>query len=292
MKTISKKSSRPALGGHVSAAGGFDKIFDRGEAIGAEVVQIFVSSPRAWAVSQPSSELLKRYNERKKVSVIQSVHVHGTYLANLGAESRELYQKSCKSVLDEFSVSNAIGAKSMIFHAGSRLGGPKVWLDQVAASIKEVLQKVPGKTFLALENAAGGGDKIGNQPEELAVIMKKVKSPRLKICIDTAHALESGLIPEYSPAGIKATLRDLDKTIGLENIVALHINDSKTKPYSKHDRHENIGEGYIGLSGFRNLSKEKSLWHADWLLEVPGFENTGPDKKNVNIIKKIFDKSQ
>jgi deoxyribonuclease-4 len=279
---------RPLLGGHVSAAGGFDKALERGEAIGAETIQVFVSSPRAWLVPEPKADSLLRYQVKRKVSPIKNVYVHGTYLANLGSANPELVEKSRKSLADEFRIANAIGARAFIFHVGSRLGGPDVWLKQVIEIIKETLKKTPGKTFLAPENAAGGGDKLGNQPEELAAIMKGVKSSRLKFCIDTAHAFESGLIPEYTSAQLKKSFAQIDKVLGLENIVAFHINDSMTKAYSKHDRHENIGKGYIGLDGFRNLAKEKSVAHADWLLEVPGFDNMGPDKKNVDIIKSLF----
>ncbi len=282
------KITRPLLGGHVSAAGGFDKALERGEQIGAETIQVFVSSPRSWAVFQPNPEALKRYWEKRKTSSVKSVYVHGTYLVNLGTANPELLQKSRKSLEEEFRIANTIQAEAFIFHTGSKNGDPKAWLGQSVHVIKETLKKVPGKTFLTLENAAGGGEKIGNTPEELAIIMEKVKSPRLKICIDTAHAFESGLIPKYEPKTLQASLKKLDQLIGLKNIVALHINDSKTKAFSNHDRHENIGQGYIGLSGFKALAKEQSLWHTGWLLEVPGFENTGPDKKNIDIIRKIF----
>lgn len=279
---------RPALGGHVSAAGGFDKALERGELIGAETIQVFVSSPRSWAVGQPKKESLEAYEKKRKTSSVESVYVHGTYLANLGTANKELFQKSQKSLIEEFRVANMIHARAFIFHVGSAKENNGKWLPQVVAAIQETLKKNPGETFLALENAAGGGEKIGNQPEDFVHIMEKVKSPRLKMCLDTAHAFESGLIPEYTPKVLQAALKHLNKTIGLKNIVALHANDSMTKAYSKHDRHENIGKGYIGLQGFKNLAKEKSLWHADWLLEVPGFENTGPDKKNVDIIKSVF----
>ncbi len=281
------KISRPLLGGHVSAAGGFDKALERGEAIGAEVVQVFVSSPRSWAVPTPTSEALHKYTEKRKTSSIQRVYVHGTYLANLGTSNPELLEKSKQSLLSEFRVANLIGATAFIFHVGSKNGNEN-WLSQAVAVMKEVIEKTPGKTYFTLENAAGGGEKIGNYPEQLAEIMEKVKSKRLKICLDTAHAFESGLIPEYSPKVLRQSLKNLDQVVGLENIVALHANDSMTKANSHHDRHENIGKGYIGLEGFKTLAKEKLLYHADWLLEVPGFEGTGPDKKNVDILKSLF----
>jgi deoxyribonuclease-4 len=96
------------------------------------------------------------------------------------------------------------------------------------------------------------------------------------------------MIDAYTPAKIEKLFDEWDKEVGIENIVALHVNDSKTAYDSHHDRHENIGEGYIGLAGFKNLAKEKRLAHTAWLLEVPGFDDEGPDKKNVDILKSLF----
>jgi deoxyribonuclease-4 len=282
------RRERPALGAHVSAAGGFDQALERGEAIGAETIQVFVSSPRSWAVRPPSKEILNKYLDRRKISSIESIYVHGSYLVNLGAADRVLFEKSKKNFLEEFRIANLISAKGFIFHVGSKNNHATGWLPQVVETIKETLKKVPGPTWLILENSAGGGEKIGNQPEELRLIIKEVGSPRLKVCLDTAHAFESGYIPDYSAASLARALRSLDQTIQLRNIVALHINDSKTEAGSRNDRHENIGQGHIGLQGFKNLAKEKLLWHADWLLEIPGFDNTGPDKKNMDIIRTLF----
>jgi endonuclease IV len=106
--------------------------------------------------------------------------------------------------------------------------------------------------------------------------------------LDTAHAFESGIIREYGAPEIKRFIDEWDKAVGLGNIVAIHANDSKTPWNSHNDRHENIGAGHIGLQGFRVLAKEKRLWDKAWLLEVPGFKNEGPDKKNVDILKKCF----
>ena len=160
-------------------------------------------------------------------------------------------------------------------------------LNQAISGMKKVLANVPGKSFLVMENTAGGGEKIGKTIEELAFIFKKIGSKRVKICLDTAHAFESGIV-KYDAGNIKAFADRVDKEIGLENVVAIHANDSKTLWNSHNDRHENIGEGYVGLPGFKALAKEKRLWDKAWLLEVPGFDNNGPDKRNIKILKSYF----
>ena len=138
-----------------------------------------------------------------------------------------------------------------------------------------------------MENSASG-KKVGAWPEEMKIMLEGIGSDRAKICLDMAHSFESGLIEKYDPENIKIFLDRWDKEVGLENVVALHVNDSKTIGGSHNDRHENIGEGHIGLGGFKNLAKEKRLWDKPWILEVPGFEDMGPDKKNVDILKSLF----
>ena len=116
-------------------------------------------------------------------------------------------------------------------------------------------------------------------------VLKKIKSARVKVCIDTAHAFEAGMITEYSKAGVKKFLDELNKYIGFKNIAAFHINDSKTLAGSHHDRHENIGQGYIGVEGFKNLARDKRMKNMPWILEVPGFKDEGPDARNIEILK-------
>lgn len=194
-----------------------------------------------------------------------------------------------KNLAAHLKIAEMLGASGLIFHIGSSAGMDKAKsIEQVISAMKEVLKEAPGKSFLVMENAAGGGEKIGKNADELAHIAGKVGSPRVKVCLDTAHAFESGLIKEFSAAEIKRLVDEWNKKIGLTNVVAIHANDSKTPWNSHNDRHENIGKGYIGLPGFKELAKEKRLWDKAWFLEVPGFDDNGPDKKNVDILKSCF----
>jgi deoxyribonuclease-4 len=280
---------KPKIGAHVSTAGGLFTALGRAEEIGAECIQIFGASPRAWQTKMPDAEEIRKFKEEEKRSGIGPVYLHASYLINLGSPKKNLVEISIKNLSAHLKIAELLGAAGLIFHIGSSAGMDKVSsIEQVISAMKEILKEVSGESFLIMENAAGGGEKIGKDAEELGYILKKVGSKRVKVCIDTAHAFESGVIKEYSPAGIKEFLDKWDKEIELQNIVAIHANDSKTPWNSHNDRHENIGEGYIGLKGFKELAKEKRLWDKAWLLEVPGFDNEGPDKKNVDILKKCF----
>jgi deoxyribonuclease-4 len=279
---------RPLLGAHVSAAGGLTNAIVNGERIGAECVMIFGASPRSYAAKLPTDEQARFFKASLKKSSIQTVYQHGAYLPNLGTSDPEAMRKSILNLATHLEIANAIGSGGVIFHVGSPNGGDRQEaLDRAALAMKEVLKKVKGPAQLIMENS-GSVKKIGGSIEDLAYLFEAVNDSRVKVCVDTAHAFESGLIESYTPANIKKFFDAWDKAIGIENIVALHINDSKTPYNSQNDKHENLGEGCIGLDGFKNLAKEKRLSHTVWFLEVPGFDNEGPDKKNMDILKSCF----
>jgi deoxyribonuclease-4 len=209
---------------------------------------------------------------------------------NLASVSDDIYEKSIHNLSAHLKITDMIGADGLIFHLGSSKGISKEeGLEREVEGIKRILKQIPGESRLIMENSAGGGDKIGSDIKEMAHLFHKVNSPRLKICFDTAHAFEAGILKEYSKGEIKDFFGVWDKEIGLEHLVALHVNDSKTTYASHHDRHENIGEGHIGIKGFQALAGESRLWDKAWLLEVPGFTDEGPDKKNVEILKSLFE---
>ena len=281
------------VGAHVSVAGGLQNGIEKAVAIGAHVIQIFGSSPRQWASRFPDQHSIDLYKEALSKSEVNSVFLHAPYLVNLGTSNDIHWNKSIKNLIDHLQIAKLINANGLIFHVGS-ISDPslessrKFALERAALGIKEVLKQVRGKTQLIMENSAGGPGKIGSSIDDLAVLFKKVKSSRVKICLDTAHVLEAGLIESYSPQHIKKLFDEFDKKIGLEHLSVLHINDSKSPYNSHHDLHENIGKGYIGIEGFKNLASEKRVRNKPWILEVPGFKNEGPDKKNIELLNSCF----
>ena len=278
---------KPYLGAHVSAAGGHYRAIEKAKELGANTIQIFGASPRGWRASVPSSENIKKYKKALKDSDVKSVYLHGAYLVNLASEG-ELYKKSIDNLSTHLQIAVALGADGLIFHIGaSKEKDIEKVHSRIAKGVKEVLGKVKGEAKLIMENSSGGGGKIGSTLEELAALHKKLDFKRVAFCLDTAHVFEAGVL-DFSPSGIKEFFDEWDSKIGIENLVALHTNDSKTKFGSGSDRHENLGEGEIRLSGFRSLAKEKRLANTSWILEVPGFDNMGPDKRNLDILKSCF----
>lgn len=277
----------PIIGAHVSTAGGLKNAVANAQEIGAQCFQIFGASPRTWWAKQPDKAAVEEYKTALKEAGLGPVFLHAAYLVNLGS-TPDNYQKSVRSLSDHLAIADAIGAQGLIFHIGSATGHPyDEALKQVVKGMKEVLKNVPGKTQLIMENCAGGGTKIGTNAREIGGLLKAVKSSRVKVCLDTAHSFESGEIMEYTKGNVKTFLDVYDEYVGLDAIACFHINDSKTLAGSFHDRHENIGEGHIGLEGFKNLAADKRMKNLPWIMEVPGFDDEGPDKRNVEILKGI-----
>jgi len=284
---------RPKIGAHVSAAGGLYKAIENAQAIGAECIQIFGASPRIWRGVLPSAEQVKKFRSAAAAAGINHIYLHASYLVNLASAKAYNREQSVLSLIDHLRIADLLGARGLIFHLGSSGVGGDVNAAKryTIEGINKILKVVSGKAKLILENSAGGGAKLGLTFHEIGELFHGARVDRLGICFDTAHGFEAGLIDDYTPEKIKKLFAEFDREIGLEHLLALHLNDSKTVVGSHHDRHENLGEGQIGLAGFKNLADDKRLCRADWILEVPGFDGLGPDKKNVDLLKSLFKKS-
>lgn len=284
-----KKTLELSIGGHVSAAGGFYKAVERATAIGGTAMQIFGASPRSFHAPLPPTEEIDKYRKALEKSPIRAVYLHALYLVNLATADEALFAKSEKSLADHFRIAEVLGADGLVFHPGSAKGLTREEaLNRQAEALSRIIKAVPGRTKLLVENTAGGGDKLGGPLEDIEYLIKKISSSRFGVCLDTAHAFEYGLVKQYSEAECSKLFAEFEKKIGLEKLIVIHANDSKTPSASNADRHENIGQGEIGLMGFKNLAKIEKLREKTWLLEVPGFEDEGPDAKNIQILKSCF----
>jgi deoxyribonuclease-4 len=275
------------LGAHVGASGGLTTAFDRALAMGCETIQIFGAPPQTWRRRIIRPDECAAFRERLAETGIEPVFIHGVYLINLATESPEQLEKSKEALIGDLKLASAIGAKGVIFHIGSHKGsGFEMRVAQVCKAIADVLEATPKDVWVVLENSAGSGGSVGSKFRELAAIMHDVGSPRLKVCLDTEHAYAAGY-NLADPAALDAAMTEFDSEIGLEHLVAVHANDSKIPLGGGVDRHDNIGEGQIGRAGFEVIMAHPALADVPFLLEVPGFENQGPDKANLDILKDI-----
>ena len=274
------------IGAHVSAAGGLPKAVDRAVDIGAEAMQIFVSSPRAWRFKAPEDALVEKFREASEAAGMGPTVFHGIYLCALGSPDEALVERSIESLTSHLQTAERCGALGVIFHPASHRGaGFEAVLDQFVDGVKRVLDASPGDALLMLENSAGAGDHIGSKFSELGAITSAVGSDRLHVCLDTQHAWASGY--ELNNADkLDEMLAEFDREIGLDRLSAIHANDSMRPLGSAVDRHDNIGEGEIGVDGFKLIMSRPALAEVPMYLEVPGFEKGGPDAQNVSILKK------
>jgi deoxyribonuclease-4 len=288
MSRISKTSlvsNPPKIGAHVSAAISLEFAFDKAQKIGAECLQFFVSPPQQWAFTSHDSEEIERFKKKALETQIGPNFIHGTYLVNLGTENPVHLRKSIEWLIYGMKMAEKLQIQGLIFHTGSHKGkGLEGAIGQIVGAIKEVMTHIDSSTQLILETSAGGGGSIGRNFAELGQILKLVQDDRVKVCIDTAHTFAAG----YDwRSNIDETLNEFDREVGLKNLAAFHANDSKMDIGSFKDRHANIGEGFMGQIAFAQLLNHPKLEGKPFLLEVPGFAEEGPDKENVEIMKKL-----
>jgi deoxyribonuclease-4 len=275
------------IGAHVSSAGGISKSIDRGLEIGCEAIQIFGSSARTWAFKHPPEKEIAAFTERRAETGMGAVFFHAIYLINLGSPNPELVEKGVQSLINYMTLAADIEAEGVIFHPGSHKGqGYEQVFDQAVAAINRVLDHSPEGPYLCLENMAGMGQHIGAKFEELGGILRAVDNPRLRICLDTQHSFAAGY-DLTTIEGVEAMIARFDEVIGADMLAAVHANDSKQLCGSGVDRHDNIGEGYIGEQGFACIMGNPAFRDVPFFLEVPGFEGDGPDQQNIDILKRI-----
>ena len=275
------------IGAHVSSSGGIHTAIDRAVAIGAEAVQVFTQSPRTWRPTNHDPATFERFRERREEAGVGGVVCHALYLCNLAAPDDAIYEKSVGAMRNTMEVACAIGADGVVFHVGSHLGsGFEAGLERVLPAMAQVLDLCTDETWLLMENSAGAGGTIGRSMEELATIWERLdRHPRLGVCLDSCHLYVSG-VDVREPAALDACLDELDASIGLSRLRALHVNDSAAPLGSNRDRHANILAGELGekLGVFLGNPRLQDL---PALLEVAGPENRGPDANEVRKAKEL-----
>ena len=277
----------PKIGAHVSSSGGVDRAIDRALEIGAETIQIFSGAPQAWRRKNYSTREVADFKRKSAETGVGPAFIHGLYLVNLASQNPDLLTKSYDALVTEMHAASLIGAKGVIFHLGSHKGaGYDACVEQVTEYCIRVLEATPEDAWLILENSAGMGGAVGSKFAELGRIVRETGSDRARVCLDTQHSFAAGYDLK-TPEGLEKALEEFDREIGIERLAAVHANDSKPPLGGGLDRHENIGEGHIGREGFLNILSNPAFEDVAFLLEVPGFDNKGPDKANVDILKQL-----
>ena len=263
------------IGAHVSISGGLDEAMERIGQMGGNCLQIFSSSPRSW-IGTPLV--------RGQASDIRPIFIHAKYLINLGSPQPQLVEKSRQSLKFDMQMAKLIGAEGVIVHLGSHLGrGFSTVQEQLVSSIKYILQASSGQTKFLIENSAGQKGKLCSQFSEISLLLRTINDSRLGWCYDTCHGWGAGISFGKS---LENTLQQFDL---VKSLVCLHVNDSKGAFGGGLDRHENLGEGKIGLKELEKFVNYPAFKNLPLIIETPGFDGQGPDKKNLDILKSLVE---
>lgn len=273
------------VGAH--CGGGIKSALDRAVEIGADAVQLFAQSPRTWRFPEHDPADLAAFRERRSQAGLGAVLVHALYLVNLASPNDDFYGKSVHTLQQTVASACEIEADGVVFHVGSHQGaGFEVGLGRVVPALEQVLELCREPTWLLLENSAGAGGTIGRSVEELGVLVERLDHHRLLgVCLDSCHLYASGY-DITDAAELDRLLAELDGSVGLDRLRALHVNDSKTPLGSNRDRHANVGAGLMGeqLGVFVGHS---ALQHLPAVLETPGPEGRGPDAAEVQKLRDL-----
>jgi deoxyribonuclease IV len=272
------------FGAHCS--GGIKKALDKGVGMGADAVQLFAQSPRAWRFPNHDPEDLKAFRE-KRSELGLPVLVHALYLVNLAAPDDAVYTKSVATMRSTVDAACAIDADGVVFHVGSHLGaGFDAGLERVLPALTQVLERCNERTWLLMENSAGAGGTIGRSLDELVTIFDALgRHERLGICLDSCHLFVSGI--DVTDADVlDGLLVELDDRIGLDRLRALHANDAQAPLGSNRDRHDNICKGLMG-EGLGVFLAHPKLQGLPAVLEVPGEDGHGPNADEIRKLREL-----
>jgi deoxyribonuclease-4 len=272
------------FGAHCS--GGIKKALGNAVDMGADVVQLFVQSPRTWRFPNHKPEDFAHFRERKAETEL-GVVVHALYLVNLAAPDDGVYTKSVDTMRATVDAACAIEADAVVFHVGSHLGaGFDVGLERVVPALTQVLDRCNDATWLLMENSAGAGGTVGRSIEELGVIFEALgRHERLGVCLDSCHLFVSG-VDVGDPVAMDAVVAEVDDRIGLDRLRVLHANDAKAPLGSNRDRHENVDDGLIG-EGLGVFLAHPKLQHLPVVLEVPGKDGKGPNAEEIRKLREL-----
>ena len=270
------------IGCHLSSSNGFVAMAQNAISIGANTFQYFTRNPRGGRAKEIDHDDLKKFLEIGKNNNFTSIIAHAPYTMNLCSSDEKIRIYSKNLLKDDIEKTELIPNVYYNLHPGSHTGqGVKTGINQISASINEIITKNQN-TILLLETMAGKGSEIGGNFEEIAAIINQINiKEKIGVCFDTCHVYDSG----YDIVNnLENVLEKFDKIIGISKLKVVHLNDSKNICGSKKDRHEKIGQGNIGLNGIINIIENKYLRNLIFILETPQ-ENLNGYKDEISNIK-------
>lgn len=276
------------LGAHMSIAGGVYKALERGKYIGCNVVQIFTKNQTRWSSPPLKAEDIELFIKLKPHFF--SVFAHASYLINLASPDRAVYRKSVNNLAEELMRCHSLRITMLVLHPGSHMGdGESKGIMRVVQGIQaSYAQSRAYEVEILLETTSGQGTSLGSRFEHLRDIMGELVSRKynIDICLDTCHIFSAGY-DIRDPESYTRTWQEFDARLGMPRLKAIHLNDSKRGPGSRIDRHEHIGQGEIGLQGFKLILNDPALSSIPMSLETPKGPDLKDDIENLSLLRSL-----
>ncbi|OHB49388.1 MAG: hypothetical protein A2099_05200 [Planctomycetes bacterium GWF2_39_10] len=273
------------LGVHCSIRSGLHNAFHEAESLGIDTFQIFTKNQRQWKEKTIDAEEKSAFLNSHKTSNVNVVFSHASYLINLASNDATIWERSVRTLISEVQRCHDLGLEFAILHPGfAKELGEQKGIKKIIKALKTAHRETNNSTVkILLENTAGQGSSIGYRFEHLKQIMDGVDSSRIGMCFDTCHAFAAGY-DIRTKIGFEATMEELDNIVGLKNLHAIHMNDSKGELGSNLDRHEHIGKGKLGLEPFRQIMNR--FKHIPKVIETP--KKDYMDVVNLEILRGLI----
>ncbi|MBW6520779.1 MAG: deoxyribonuclease IV [Desulfoarculaceae bacterium] len=298
----------PFLGAHESVAGGLHLAFDRLEQVGGEALQIFTRNQRQWHPQPLTADEISLFqaawSKAESLPVGRSSSIpgasdtraflpvasHASYLINLASGKQELTEKSIAAFIAEIQRCEQLGIPFVVIHPGSHGGdGVAAGLVRFTRALDQVMAATGPEVTVLLETTAGQGTSLGSRFEELAFIIEHSQVPeRLGVCVDTCHIFAAGYDIRTLPAYCR-TMEEFERLVGVERIKFFHLNDSKKELGSRVDRHEHIGQGAIGLTGFAGLLNDPRFADHPMTIETEKGADLQEDRDNLRVLRRLIE---
>jgi len=280
----SKKAS-PLLGAHMSIQGGAHRAIERGQALGCTAIQMFTRNNIQWRAKPLTGDDVQRFRDAWAASAMGPLVAHANYLIDLASDDERVVRLSLDGLVVEFRRAAALGIPWVVLHPGCHKGaGEEAGLWQIAEMAARALDATSDLPVgLLLETTAGQGTALGYRFEQLAWLLGAIEPRgRVGVCFDTCHVFTAGY-DIRTARGYRAVMREFDRVVGIDQIHALHVNDSKAELGSRVDRHEHIGRGKLGFAPFRRLMRDRRLARVPKLLETPKADNRRKEWDAINL---------
>lgn len=277
------------FGTHASASGGVDKALQRAVDVGATSCQIFAKNERQWVAKPLDPAVVERFHAERERTGIHQMVVHDSYLINLASPKDDIHEKSMAAFRDEIERCDTLQIRYLVTHPGAHTGsGVDEGIRTFADSLNRIFDALPdSRTITCLETTAGQGTTLGRSFEEIAAIIDLVEDKtRVGVCFDTCHTFAAGY-DIRTVDGVTDVLDEFDRIIGIDKLKVLHLNDSKNPLGSNKDRHDHIGEGLIGLEGFRGIVNDPRLEGLPAILETEKDDDGDHDRRNLERLRDL-----